>query len=81
MIVESSTGRVLNSDAKNNVEADPEGLEFPWPDPTVSDLLKGPVLFRGECHDLEAMLEAKTVLGLYFSADWVSRSVFNSFCC
>ena len=72
MIVDTSNGNVINSDAKSNVEADCEGVGFPWPEPAVRDLLKGAVVLRDQVLDLKTVLETKTVVGLYFSADWVS---------
>ena len=50
---------------------DNKGTEFPWPTPTLSEMLSGKAEKQGDEIDLGAALDEKFKV-LYFSAHWVS---------
>ena len=79
VFVEADTGKLINKSGRFVVEKDKTGENFPWHPRTLSDILSGPVLSNSEEVDLEDARKDK-VLGIYFSAEWVSLSLFVHKC-
>ena len=70
VIVERATGKAVTTAGRDAIDADPDGKQFPWIPPTVSELAQGPVTTAaGEQSDFASVSRGK-VTGIYFSAHW-----------
>ena len=80
VLLRGSSGRVVNRGGRAALLRDPGADGFPWPPRPVRTALAGPLL-RSAGPDAESVGDAALllgrpgqVLGLYFSAHWVSTS-------
>lgn len=70
VVLETETGEVITDAARDAVDADPDGANFPWPPPAISSLAAGSVFnHAGETAEYAALAKGK-VTALYFSAHW-----------
>lgn len=51
---------------------DPEGKDFPWTPKPISELIDGELVTKGEKTAWSKLKETVDVVGIYFSAHWVS---------
>lgn len=78
VLLDGSSGRILNKNGRAIVNSDPEGNNFPWKAKKLHDILKGGEFINnaGEKKTFETDIKGK-VLGIYFSAHWVSLTGVN----
>lgn len=75
IILDADAGTVITTSGVAKVTNDPSGAEFPWKPKAFSDIIQGKLLKNkvGEV-DAAGALKGK-VVGLYFSAHWVSLNL------
>ena len=69
--MEADTGKVITTDGRSIVVEDPEGANFPWKPKPLSELIGEKFVTKEKKEVGSEAIEGK-VLGLYFSAHWVS---------
>jgi len=69
LVILDTDGSTITTDGRSNVDADPEGTEFPWKPQPVHTVL-GSTFVNAEGQTLDASAISGKVLGLYFSAHW-----------
>ena len=72
VLLDGATGEVITTDARSDVDADPEGKSFPWKPKTFFEALGNEFLSGadGDTVSLDEVQSRSKVLGLYFSASW-----------
>ena len=70
-MVDGKTGKLITKEGRGIVGDDTEGKEFPWPQKMPLDVLPGPLLTK-EDKEIEWSDVTEEIIGLYFSAQWVS---------
>ena len=72
--MDGASGAVLRTDGRAVVTDDPKGAEFPWKPQTLDELLGGAEFIsnEGEKKTINDIKGKEKVLGIYFSAHWVS---------
>ena len=78
ILLDGETGAALTADGRSIVAEDPEGVQFPWKPKPLSELIGNKFVGTGLKDVGMEAIEGK-VLGLYFSAHWVSP--FKSLSC
>ena len=76
VLLDADKGTVLSKDGRNVVLEDPEGKDFPWMPKPFSEIIKGKLIGK-EGAELQWEDCAGKVIGLYFSAHWVSECVLS----
>ena len=66
------TGKLITSDGRAIVMEDPEGADFPWIPKKFTDIIPGKLLGKDGTETNWSNVKAD-VIGLYFSAHWVSH--------
>jgi len=70
IILDASTGALINPNGRDGVLSDPEGINYPWYPKTLAQLLEGPLVDKaGVVVDSKEALEGKVKM-IYFSAHW-----------
>ena len=77
ILLDGETGAVLTADGRSIVAEDPEGTQFPWKPKPLSELIGEEFVTTGLKEVGKEAIEGK-VLGLYFSAHWVSLNHFQA---
>ena len=74
IFLNGETGKVINKNGRSVVDTDPEGKNFPWKAKLLHDILnKGEYITNTDEKKLSFEEDIKgKVLGIYFSAHWVS---------
>ena len=76
MLLDGGTGSVLTTDGRSVVMEDPDGSEFPWRPKTFPETIPGMLVDKDGVQTTWSALK-EDVIGLYFSAHWVSRTPFK----
>lgn len=71
VLLEADTGKVITTDGRSIVAEDPEGANFPWKPKPLSELI-GENFISGDKKEVGRKAIEGKILGLYFSAHWVS---------
>ena len=73
IFLDGETGKAINKNGRAAVDSDPDGKNFPWKAKTLHDMLKQGEYMnnKDEKKSFEEDIKGK-VLGIYFSAHWVS---------
>ena len=73
-MLDASNGEVLTKNGRSLVSDDPEGADFPWRPREFLDIIgDGNFVNRDDAtKSWEAIASESDVLGLYFSAHWVT---------
>ena len=71
MLLEADTGKVITTDGRSIVAEDSTGANFPWKPKPLSELI-GDKFINGEKKEVGIEAIEGKILGLYFSAHWVS---------
>jgi nucleoredoxin len=69
ILLDGPTGNVITTNGRDCLSDDIEGKYFPWPSPSLDDILSGQLLRGSDLVDCKAALDGK-VKGFYFSAHW-----------
>lgn len=77
MLLEADTGKVITTDGRSIVAEDPDGVNFPWKPKPLSELIGEKFITNDKKEVNGEAIEGK-ILGLYFSAHWVSIVNFVS---
>ena len=75
IFLDGETGKAINKNGRSVVDANPDGQGFPWKAKTLHDILKQGEYMnnKDEKKSFEEDIKDK-VLGIYFSAHWVSSA-------
>ena len=73
IFIDGQTGKVITKDGRSVVTEDPTGLEFPWSLKDITELIPGSLLTDTKGGKTEWSEVKEEVIGLYFSAHWVSK--------
>lgn len=65
-------GHLITNDGRSIVMEDQEGKDFPWTPKPISELLNGDLVTKDGKTTWSHLKEEVDVVGLYFSAHWVS---------
>ena len=68
LVVIGPDGSTITTDARSDVDSDPEGAKFPWTPPTFEEVMPATVVNKGETVDTSTFDDK--YLMLYFSAHW-----------
>ena len=71
MLLEADTGKTITTDGRSIVAEDPEGKNFPWKPKPLSELIGNEFITNDMTEVGSEAIDGK-ILGLYFSAHWVS---------
>ena len=71
VLLEADTGKTITTDGRSIVVEDPEGVNFPWKPKPLAELIGDKFIHNNMKEVGVEAIEGK-VLGLYFSAHWVS---------
>lgn len=71
VLLEADTGKTITTDGRSIVVEDPEGANFPWKPKPLSELIGEKFITNDKKEVGNDAIEGK-ILGLYFSAHWVS---------
>ena len=73
VFLDGNTGKMLTKDGRSIVVEDPDGSDFPWKPKTLVDIMSNCNLVDKEGKMVKwNEIDDDTVLGMYFSAHWVS---------
>ena len=72
LFLSGDDGHLITNDGRSIVMEDPEGKEFPWTPKPISELIDGELVTKGEKTAWSKLKETVDVIGIYFSAHWVS---------
>lgn len=71
VLLDAATGQLIQDAGRAKVMSDPEGADFPWPKPTLSEILSEMTFSRHEGGPVSwADLSKMDAVGIYFSAHW-----------
>ena len=71
VFIDGKTGKLVTTDGRAIVMEDPEGKDFPWTPKSFGELISGK--FTNKEGEEKNWTDVKEdVIGLYFSAHWVS---------
>ena len=71
VLLEADTGKTITTDGRSIVAEDPNGDNFPWKPKPLTELIGDKFIKNDKKEVGKEAIEGK-VLGLYFSAYWVS---------
>jgi hypothetical protein len=77
VLLDGSSGKVITADGRSIVTDDKEGKSFPWTPRKFVDIIPG-VLERNQDEKCNWSDIQADVIGLYFSAHWVSMQCHES---
>lgn len=63
-------GELINDNARESVQEDPEFKEYPWSKKSIYDLLEGDFITDKEKHTIKSDVVKGKIFGVYFSASW-----------
>jgi hypothetical protein len=69
VLVDGTTGKVINADGRAALSRDPSGESFPWLPPTTYDAI-GTTLVKTDKSEVDAKVLQNKYFALYFSASW-----------
>ena len=71
VLLEADTGKTITTDGRSIVAEDPNGENFPWKPKPLSELI-GDKFITTDMKEVGSEAIEGKILGLYFSAHWVS---------
>ena len=77
-MVNAASGSLITADGRSIVNDDPEGKDFPWVPKPFLEVIGGSYLKKVDEKEegLKEAIQGK-VIGLYFSAHWVSSCIVS----
>ena len=72
VFLDGNTGEMITKDGRTIIMEDPKGLDFPWVQKDITELIPGKLLKDTMESTIEWSELTEEVIGLYFSAHWVS---------
>lgn len=73
VLLDGKDGKEITKDGRGMMLNDPKGEKFPWKPKTVSELFADVKLINNKKEEKSFEDLAGKVIGLYFSAHWVSK--------
>ena len=80
VLVDGSSGDVINTHAHTHITEDPDGTAFPWRQVPIQQLMNAPLVKQSTVVAGIDALEDKITL-LFFSAKWVSENRTKCYHC